>query len=380
MPPLRVLVVCPWFFAGDAVGAAARDTIEALQGLPGLLVEGIGTRNDYPELDVEIAPSLADLLLSPRFRAADLLIYHFAIHHEYFDALWLGNGHGRQVVRFHNVTPRRLMALQHHPVIDRSIAQFAALGQADEIWGDSPFNCHTLQLAGLRPDMMRVLPLAVRRPPLTRFEDKPRDGTVNLLYVGRIMPSKGVLDLVDAIGRLAMDNLPLFHLRLVGNLSFSDPAYVAQVQERIARYGLGERVEFAGTADDATLALNYRRAHLLALASYHEGFCVPVAEALRAGTVPVTYDAGNLPAIANGLSRLVPTGDIAALTRILGEAIADAEAARRAPESAHIRVDRGRMSAAEFSAAAHAYVGTLTWDAFVERTRKRVWALLPEPA
>ncbi|MDP9096817.1 MAG: glycosyltransferase, partial [Pseudomonadota bacterium] len=192
--------------------------------------------------------------------------------------------------------------------------------------------------------------------------------------------SKGVLDLIEAVSRLDARRLPRFHLRLVGNLNFSDPAYIARIRTLIARYGLGELVEFAGTADDATLAFYFRRAHVLTLASYHEGFCVPVAEALRAGAIPITYDAGNLPAIANGLGRLSPTGNVTALASGLAELIADVDVARHAPHDRHLRLDRGCMSAAAFTEAAHAYMKTLTYDRFVERTRERVLALAGQPA
>ena len=76
-------------------------------------------------------------------------------------------------------------------------------------------------------------------------------------------------------------------------------------------------MQWLGTVDDATWEQLYRRAHILAIPSYHEGFCKPVIEGLRAGCIPVGYASYNLPEIANGLGRMVPTGDVAALTEAL---------------------------------------------------------------
>ena len=59
--------------------------------------------------------------------------------------------------------------------------------------------------------------------------------------------------------------------------------------------------------DDTELGQLYLSADLFVLPSYHEGYCVPVVEALFAGC-PVTYDAGNLPFASGGLGALVPTG------------------------------------------------------------------------
>jgi glycosyltransferase involved in cell wall biosynthesis len=82
--------------------------------------------------------------------------------------------------------------------------------------------------------------------------------------------------------------------------------------------------------------------------SYHEGFCVPVIEALRAGMLPVVYSAANLRYIADGLCVSAPPGDVAAFATALSQAINGVDAVQRDPDIAKLRTDRGAMSIEEF--------------------------------
>src|SRR6202043_3658998 len=145
---------------------------------------------------------------------------------------------------------------------------------------------------------------------------------VRLLSVGRLVRSKGVLDLIEAVDLMRARAAVPFRLDIAGNEDFSDPAYVADVKAAVRERGLSDLVRFLGAVDDERLSKLYHAAHILAVPSYHEGFCRPVVEGLRAGCVPVGYAAYNLPHVAHGLGRMVPVGDRSALATALGELIA----------------------------------------------------------
>jgi hypothetical protein len=98
-------------------------------------------------------------------------------------------------------------------------------------------------------------------------------------------------------------------------------------------------------------------------------------EALCAGAIPVGYAAHNLRYIADGLCRMVPPGDIAALTEALAETILDAGAVIRGT-SACLRLDRGPMTAAEFAAATHNHIEPFRSERVAETTRQHAAALL----
>jgi glycosyltransferase involved in cell wall biosynthesis len=84
---------------------------------------------------------------------------------------------------------------------------------------------------------------------------------------------------------------PEAHLVLVG--AFRDqPQFHARVVALIERLGLGGAVWFAGSVDDAALLAYYRAASAFVSLSEHEGFGVPLLEAMRFRLPVVAYDAG----------------------------------------------------------------------------------------
>ena len=128
-----------------------------------------------------------------------------------------------------------------------------------------------------------------------------QDGKTNILFVGRIAPNKKQDDLVAAFSEyLAFD--PTARLILVGKAEPHDP-YAAHVYEVIRSLGLQETVIMPGSVNDAQLAACYRTADLFWSMSEHEGFCVPLIEAMwfdvpvfayRSTAVPETLGSGGL--------------------------------------------------------------------------------------
>jgi glycosyltransferase involved in cell wall biosynthesis len=371
----RIAIVSPLVARHDAVSAAVRDNFRALSTESVWEVGLLTTSNHFPDQPSHIVSGVAELLLDPVFLAADLILYHFAIYSPLFDALLVGNGHAKQVVNFHNVTPRQFVTHDQRILNDMSFRQLCNLHRADRFWCDSRVNADVLVAHGLNPNHVSVHPLVVEHPALACLADKPVP-PVEILFVGRIVPSKGVLDLIEAVDILRRGCSVPFKLRLVGNLSFSDSAYVSRVRRAIVDKHLGEVVQFIGTVDDAGLERLYHRAHIFAIPSYHEGFCKPVIEALRAGCVPVGYSAHNLQYIANGFGRMVPTGDIAALAEALAAVLQGIVNPGLAAGATCLPLDRGRLSAAELNAKVRVYVEEFTFDRLVGRTVQAVRGLI----
>jgi len=205
-------------------------------------------------------------------------------------------------------------------IIDKSFNQIPIFNHADGIWSDSQENTEQLERCGIVNIKIMELPIAVDRPPLFNFKNKPKQ-KINLLFVGRFFSSKGVVDIIEALELMRNKTDIPFMLRLVGNIDFSDPEYVKLLHSKIKHYGLGEYVDFIGKVDLNSLIKIYHQSHIFISASYHEGFCVPVIESLRTGLIPITYNAGNLIRIGGGFGPVVETGDIQSLSLKLLETI-----------------------------------------------------------
>lgn len=344
----RIAIVASVLAPHDAVTTAVRDTAAALSSA-GHEVELFALRNDFRNLIATVVDDVVTLLMHPRFQAADLVVHHFAIYSPLFDAMIALADQVPQIAVFHNITPVALVVPTARPVIEQSFRQLHNLRCVDRVWAVSETNADVLTAHDFDRDKIEIMPLAVERPSPASLADKSAP-PVELLFVGRFVPSKGTIDLVAALDEAHRRTSTPLRLRLVGNLDFSDPGYVAEIRRQIALRRLDATIEFLGEVDDARLARLYHRSHLLAIPSYHEGFCVPVIEGLRAGCIPVGYAAHNLPAIANGLGRMVMTGDPDAL------AWAIAETAGSIASGSPLRLDRGIMSRAGFDHAARDYI------------------------
>jgi glycosyltransferase involved in cell wall biosynthesis len=373
--PVRIAVVASVIARHDAISMAAGDTLRAFRDAGGFEVGTFTTRSDFPELGAHVVRDCAALRAHPAFRAADVLIYHFGIFSPLFEAIAAGNGRARQIVAFHNVTPLEYVARDQRPVVERSLRQLESLRHADLLWAVSPTNADALAARRMDPEKIEVIPLAVEHPPTAALDSKPAP-PARLLSVGRLVRSKGVLDLVEAVDLVRARTAAPFRLDIAGNEDFSDPAYVAEVKAAVCERGLSDLVRLRGAVDDARLSELYHAAHILAVPSYHEGFCRPVVEGLRAGCVPVGYAAYNLPHVAHGLGRMVPSGDRGALATALGELITALAPASGRAHARLLPLDARPLSPAAFDAAAQRYVRDFAFERVAAHMVRSVRALL----
>ncbi|WP_102222797.1 glycosyltransferase family 4 protein [Acidimangrovimonas sediminis] len=356
---VRVVIVAPILARNDAISRAAINNwriIEALEGYSATLISG---SNEYPEVRSTVVGEPFRLFEHPDFAAADVIIYHFGVFSTIFNYLLVGNGKAKQVVYFHNVTPARFLPAAAKPIIDRSIEQIYLFSEADAVWAASQTNVLALEALGLRHPAVTVCPLLVETPARSVLKDKP-DQQVELLYLGRMVKSKGIIDLLDALDRLNPSELPPLRLRLAGNASFSDSGIIAEINVRAA--ASPHRIEFLGEVDDAARDRLLAEAHVLVIPSYHEGFCKPIVEALRAGCIPVGYAGYNIPHVAGDLGRLVPPGDIVALANAIA-VVVDGIARSQRDTEARISLDNGLTRTVDLEALVDSHVAQFEWRA-----------------
>jgi glycosyltransferase involved in cell wall biosynthesis len=277
---MRVAVVTSICVPFDAISAVVRQSV-IWAGEAGHDVRLFTYRCEFDDIPVTEVTSAAALALDPFFASSDVVIFHLGIYYELFGALLARGPRSALLVRFHNITPRELVPSWDYEVIDKSMAQATLLRFADEVHCDSWFSMQELAERKLEA------PLAVRdiaatvslEPPVT----KPghADGVLRLLFVGRFVRSKGPLELVAAIDE-ALPGIVHDHVRLdlVGNVGFSDAAYLASVEQAGAvlqrRSGGRFTMQVHGSVPDSERNRLLREADVFVLPTYHEGFCVPV--------------------------------------------------------------------------------------------------------
>jgi glycosyltransferase involved in cell wall biosynthesis len=198
---------------------------------------------------------------------------------------------------------------------------------AERVACDSEFNRDDLLRFGIAEERLSVLhmPPAIAPPP-----HRERDSdVVELLFVGRFVPAKGVLDLVRAVVMAVAAGTTDMRVTLVGNPALSSAACLRDINELIHAARLESVVRIVPAPDQAALEDLYAGSDALVIPSYHEGYCMPVLEALLAQCHVIAYDAGNLPYIVNGLGTLVAAGDVQALSQAIAEFVARSHRSRR---------------------------------------------------
>src|SRR3989442_1431750 len=105
--PLRIAVVTSNLAKFDGISGGVQHTIRAVSSVPDWKVSVFSPINEIDEVPVHLVGSADELSSHPDFREADVIIYHFGFCHDLFEVMKGGNGHARQIVFFHNITPEQ---------------------------------------------------------------------------------------------------------------------------------------------------------------------------------------------------------------------------------------------------------------------------------
>jgi glycosyltransferase involved in cell wall biosynthesis len=215
--------------------------------------------------------------------------------------------------------------IDHPPMRTRvqAVLDRRAYGYADRLLVASAALADELLAQGIPPGKVVVVPPG--RDMTGECAEPPGDLRAGrraaLVSVGNWVARKGLLDLLEAMGRLPAGAATL---HLVGDTDI-EPGFAARVRARLQAPDLAGRVVVHGSLPAQRVAALYQAADLFALPSMREPYGTVYAEAMAAGLPVVGYRAGNLPHLVDdgrhGL--IVPLGDVDALAAALGRLVDD---------------------------------------------------------
>jgi glycosyltransferase involved in cell wall biosynthesis len=205
----------------------------------------------------------------------------------------------RKIVRYQNVTP----PIYYHPY-NQNYVRTCLRGEKEtrqlarsepELWlAGSDFNAQGLIAAGADAHLCRTVPPLHR---IGRLDKLPVDQTLakelgqrhNLLFVGRLTPNKGHIHLIRTLAYYHHFLGGQAHLVLVGSMDPGLNDYHQELSDEVRRHRLQDWVHFRGKVMDRQLRTYYTHASAFVCASEHEGFCVPLVEAMYYGIPIVAY-------------------------------------------------------------------------------------------
>lgn len=226
------------------------------------------------------------------------LIYHHSIGSELTEYA-IAHPSAKCLI-YHNITPAEFF-LPYRPefakLLEKGRSELKQLAQQFPLSvGDSAYNAAELAASGFHQP--GVLPIAVDPkkwdiPADETLMQKLQDGKTNLLFVGRLAPNKRQEHLLETFAHyLTMDQEA--RLILAGYGDASDP-YYRHLISCIQKWGLTNHVMLTGQVNNAQLLAFYRTAHLLWSMSEHEGFCVPLVEAMWFDIPVLAYKSSAVP-------------------------------------------------------------------------------------
>ena len=300
------------FHSGTAIGDAVTNQMLSLQRrlrAAGYLSE-IYAQHIAPGLEELIRP--IDELRDER---STVLLVHHSMGHTSFDQLMTSKL--PMVTVFHSITPARFFTDRDtRRYVEIGFDQLRTLARRSQ-FGIAVSNHNRRQMYDAGFDHVDVMPVRTDFSEMRAVRTPREAANDDWLFVGRIAPNKRQCDVVRAFAayRAAFGT---GHLHLVGDVSFGD--YVDEVRRAIHDNGVGLAVSLHGKLPQHLLHQRYREAGVLICLSEHEGFGVPLLEAMAAGLPVIARAEAAVAETMGGAGVLVGTNDpatVAAAARLV---------------------------------------------------------------
>jgi glycosyltransferase involved in cell wall biosynthesis len=227
----------------------------------------------------------------------DFLIYHYSIGWP-SGLVILQELPCRKAIKYHNVTPATFFAGfsksdERHCELGRKELTKVIQADCDLYLAASTYSMRELISSGAAAPKCFVVPPFhhIDRLATTQTDElvpiRYADGKTNILSVGRVAPHKGHLTLLEAFANYYYNCNTNSRLIIVGKGGEGLSPYSKFLRNTVNGLGLKEAVVFTGCVSDSALKAYYSVADLFVITSEHEGFCVPLVEAMSM-QLPIT--------------------------------------------------------------------------------------------
>jgi len=288
--------------AGLADGDAISNEVIELKKV----LRRLGAESEIYAVPNRVTPRIASEckpLSDCRTATSDVAVHHYAIASEATEVFL--SCPGRKVLLYHNITPAEYFAgfddgVAHALQEARQNLKRVAL-QSDAVWAVSEFNASELKASGIND--VKVFPLMftptrLDMPPDPAVLRKFAEPMKNILFVGRIAPNKCVEELITAFACYHKTMNPFSRLIIVGS-ERSAPRYFAMLRMLAGEYNL-PNICFEYFASPSGLVTYYELADVFVSTSRHEGYCLPLVEAMYKHVPVIARSAGGTPEAMGG--------------------------------------------------------------------------------
>lgn len=313
-----------------------------------------GYQTDIFALNIDARIQIEDLHTvgeMPEFSDEDLIIYHLSIGTELNErfSVWKG----KKIIMYHNITPPEWFeGIDSNGIFlcTTGIRQAKELAkEAEYCIADSDFNKEDLISMGYHCPI-EVLPIII---PFDDYEKEPdheiinkyNDDYTNILFTGRIAPNKKQQDVIDVFAQYQRVYNEKSRLFLVG--SYAEESMYYQEVKRHAEQSGAKNIFFSGHIPFEQILSYYHIADLFLCMSEHEGFCIPLLEAMYFRLPVIAYESTAVPGTLNGSGVLVKEKDCEKVAKIIDNLACDEECRKRIIEKQDRRLQDFRYEKIE---------------------------------
>ncbi|MBU0676485.1 MAG: glycosyltransferase family 4 protein [Verrucomicrobia bacterium] len=251
----------------------------------------------------------------------------------------------RKAILYHNITPPEFFLGVQEQIANnlrKGREQAARLaGSAEVVMADSGFNGRELEQFGYHN--VKVLPLVLD---IRKLRDKAnrktlrkyRDGLVNIVFVGRCVPNKRIEDCLSAFYYFQKFVEPSSRFIHVGSYAGTEQ-YHALLFTYLRELQL-ENVDLLGAVRQDELNAVYQAADVFLCMSEHEGFCIPVIEAMVNKVPVLAYDCAAVPETLDGAGILFSEKRFDLIAEMIGQLVRDQSFRRNVIAGQDARISR----------------------------------------
>lgn len=266
----------------------------------------------------------------PELLPDDIFICHISIESGLMERI-LRKIQCRRIMFYHNITPGRYFE-EYIP----GLAKLCEGGRKQLRTLKDLFECCLTVSEYNRQDLRKegytcpigVLPILIpfaeyKQPPdETVLEQYRDDGVTNILFTGRVAPQKKHEDIIAAFAYYHNHINPHSRLFIVGSADEGNRYYV-WLRDLVKEKGLDESVLFTGHVPFSQLLAYYCLADVFLCMSEHEGFGVPLVEAMLFSVPIVAWRAAAVPETTGDAGIIVDTKEPAAVAHAIDRVVSD---------------------------------------------------------
>lgn len=323
----RITIINGNCLANDAVGTHVAAQVQALAeaGFQPLLLTSFVDERLPRALRRFMVVVRPDDIINPtdysrsfaeHFRRSAAIIVNYSTYYDLVELIRIAPA--PVLFDYHGVTPPQIWGVGQpgYEDVARGLANVHLVQFADYAVAHSQYMVDELVATGLiAPSRTSVLPYPVTRdaayagPPDPQLQQQyGLAGKRVLLYVGRMARNKRIHILVEALP-LIRAQYPNTVLLLVGETGHAYAGYVAETKARAEELGVADAVIFTGAQNRDQIGAFYQLCDVFVMASIHEGFCMPVMEAMALGKPVVAAAATALPSTVGDAGLLFTPDD-----------------------------------------------------------------------